>query len=269
MVRIGRQVGGLAAAALGGLILWWGDFTVPWERVPVDPSLRATLAYATGVVMLLAGLGLFWLRTAKPAALILAAIAAVFSAFWVQKTAGAPAVYDSWGNIAEESSILAGYLALFACLSIPKTDNTARIALAARLWFGVCSISFGVTHFVYLKPCIGFVPSWVPGGGYFWSVFTGAAHVAAGLAILSGVWALLAARLAAIMYLGFGVIGWGRVVHALPQLHVTPPQLHFAWGGLIITFVLAAGAWMVGDAIATFPPKDGQLFLPRGLRTKD
>ena len=113
---------------------------------------------------------------------------------------------------------------------------------------------------------MGFVPSWIPLGGYFWAAATGVAHLAAAIAILSGVWALLAARMAAIMYLGFGVIGWGRVVYALPQLHVGPPQLHFAWGGLIITLVLAAAAWMVGDSIAAFPPKDGQLFLPRTTR---
>lgn len=262
MNGVSRQVGAVASITLGVFILWRGDFAVPWEYVPAQPPLRGLLAYLTGAILVAAGAALFWRRAAGPAALVLAAIAAVFSLLWVQKAAAAPAVYDPWSNVAEESSIVAGFLALFACLAPQKTDNMARLARAARIWFGACSLSFGVVHFTAFKASLGIVPPGIPFGASFWVAATGVAHLAAGIAILSGVWALLAARMAALMYVGFCVIGWGRGVLALGAL--TPSLAHFILGGLFISFALAAAVWMVGDAIAAYPPIDGQLFTRPG-----
>lgn len=257
---IGRQVGGIAAIALGAFLLWWDDFAAPWEHVSVASPLKGVLAYVAGAVLVVAGAGLLWRRTARPAALVLAAISAVFAALWVVAAVPAPHTYDPWSNVAEQSSIAAGFLALFATLAPQKTANMARLALGARVWFGACSISFGVVHFVSFKSCVGFVPPWVPLGGYFWSVATGVAHLAAAIAILSGIWARLAARLATVMYLGFGVIAWGRGILAAI---VMPKIAHFVWGGEVITFILAAAVWMIGNSIAAYPPKDGALFLPK------
>ena len=254
-MRVGRQFGGLAAIALGAFILLWDDFAAPWENVPLVPPLRGWLAFVVGAVLIVAGAGLLWQRTAKRAALVLAAICAGFTLLWVLVVAHAPLVFDSWGNVAEESSVAAGFLALFASLVPQKSVNLARLALGARVWFGICSLSFGVVHFVSLAQCTAFVPNWMPLGGLFWAFFTGVAHLAVAVALLSGIWALLAARLAAVMYLGFGILGWGNFLLAKPG--------HFGWGGVIITLTLAAGVWMVGDFIAAFPPKDGEVFLRR------
>jgi len=254
-MSIGRQFGGLAACMLGVFIVLWGDFATPWENVPLAPPFRTLLAYFAGAVLIVAGAGMFWRRTARPASLVLAAVCAGFTLPWVLAVVHTPLVFDSWGNVAEESSVAAGFLALFASLAPIKTDSMARLALGARTWFGVCSLSFGVVHFVSLTGCAAFVPKWMPLGGQFWAVSTGFAHLAAAVAILSGIWALLATRLAAVMYLGFGILGWGTFFLAKPD--------HFNWGGMIVTFTLAAGVWMVGDSIAAFPPKDGELFLPR------
>jgi hypothetical protein len=256
MIRIGKEIGGSAAMVLGAFIMLWDDFATPWENVPVTGHLRGLLAYLTGAVLMAAGAGVFWPRTARAAAAVLAAISLGFTLLWAQVVARAPQIYDPWGNVAEESAMAAGYLAIFASLAPQKTINMARFALGARVWFGVCSISFGVVHFENLEGCARFVPNWMPLGGLFWSVFTGVAHLATAVAVLSGIWALLAARLAALMYLGFGLLGWGTVL-------VGRPTDHFAWGGEIITFVLVAAAWMIGDSFAVFPSRDGQLFLPR------
>jgi uncharacterized membrane protein len=257
MTRIGRQFGGLAAMALGGVMVWWGDFTSPWHKVPIEGPLRNVLVYATAAAFIVGGAAFVFRRTARPAALVLIALYAAFALLRIPIILKAPQIYDTWGTFAELLSIVAGYLGAYACL-MPRESAAAaeRLALAARICFGVCSISFGVVHFVYLKSCAGFVPAWVPLGGVFWSLATGVAHLAAAVAILSGVWAVPAARLASIMYLGFGVIAWG----AYAQAH---PAEHFSWSGEVITFVLAAAAWMISDALAQFPSKDGQLFLPR------
>lgn len=256
-MRIGREIGGSAAVLLGVFIVLGDDFATPWESVPAAGHLRAFLAYLTGAVMIASGAGMFWARTARAAAVVLAAISVGFTLLWVQVAAKAPRVYDSWGCIAEQSSIAAGYLAIFASLAPQKTLHFARLAFGARVWFGVCSISFCVVHFLNLEGCASMVPSWIPLSGMFWSVATGVAHLAVAVAILSGIWALLAARLASLMYLGFGLLAWG------PFLLGHPEAAHFGWGGEVITFALVAAVWMIGDCVVAFPSLDGQLFLPR------
>jgi hypothetical protein len=261
MTGFGRQVGAGASIALGAFLLWGGDFAVPWEYVQAQPPLRALLAYFTGAILVAAGAALFWRRAARGAALVLAGIATVFSLLWVLKAAAMPATYDPWSNVAEESSIVAGYLALFASLAPQKTDNMARLAFAARIWFGACSLSFGVVHFTAFHASLRGVPSGMPFGADFWVAATGVAHLAAGIAILSGVWALLAVRMAALMYVGFVVFDWGRALLILRQL--TSSQEHFVLGAIFISLALAAAAWMTADAIAAYPPIDGRLFNPR------
>ena len=108
---------------------------------------------------------------------------------------------------------------------------------------------------MYLTACADFVPKSIPLGGVFWSVVTGAAHIAAGVAILSGIWAQLAARLAALMYIVFGVAWFG--------IALAHPNDLFSWSGNAINFTLVAAAWMIANSIAAFPPIEGRLFLPR------
>ncbi len=231
MMRVGRQFGGLAAIALGAFVLLWDDFATPWENVPVAPPLRGGLAYLVGAILIVAGAAMLWQRSAKWAALVLAAICAGFTLLWVLVVAHAPLVYDSWGNVAEESSVAAGFLALFASVAPLKTDNMARLALGARVWFGICSLSFGVVHFVSLTGCTAFVPKWMPLGGLFWAVFTGVAHLAVAVALLSGILGALGntpcgRHVSRIRYIGLGHFSPGKI----GSLHVGRRDHHLHAG---------------------------------------
>ena len=89
MLRIGRQVGGLAAMALGAVMLRWGEFT-PWQKVPLDLPLRGKLAYAVAAILIATGAGLLVKRIAKPAAVVLAALFAVSALLKVLTIAQVP-----------------------------------------------------------------------------------------------------------------------------------------------------------------------------------
>src|SRR2546430_315528 len=73
-----------------------------------------------------------------------------------------------------------------------------RTILVARWIFGVCSVDFGLAHLTDVKDLAVYVPKWMPLGGDLRTIVTGICFVLAGLAILSGILDVLAARLLAL-----------------------------------------------------------------------
>lgn len=112
----------------------------------------------------------------------------------------------------------------------------------ARLLFGVCLIAFGLAHFFYLKPTADFVPAWIPPGQVFWAYATAAGHLAAAVAVLSGIAARLAARLLTAMFIVFGVL-----VHA--PLAFADPHTHFNWAANAMNFALIGAAWLIAASL--------------------
>ncbi len=120
--------------------------------------------------------------------------------------------------------------------------QTTRVG---RLAFGLCLVAFGAAHLLYTEETAAMVPAWLPPGQRAWALATGAGHLLAGLALLSGVRALLAARLVTAMFIGFGLFVWA------PQLFQSPGD-HMAWAGNAINFALIGAAWTVASSIAEF-----------------
>jgi uncharacterized membrane protein YphA (DoxX/SURF4 family) len=83
----------------------------------------------------------------------------------------------------------------------------------------------------------------------FWAYFTGVAHVAAGLAILSGVLARLGARLFALM-----VTSWVFLLH-IPRVAATPHDRH-EWITLFIAVVISGAAWIVAGSLTAGPASE-------------
>ncbi|HZZ38398.1 MAG TPA: hypothetical protein VFE06_04640 [Acidobacteriaceae bacterium] len=111
----------------------------------------------------------------------------------------------------------------------------------ARL-YGICPISFGTDHLIYLAGAATWVPRWIPPSQKFWIVATAIFFFMAAAAILSGILAGLAARLLTVMILLFGALIWA------PRL-AAAPHTHFVWSGNAINFALAAAAWVVSDVL--------------------
>lgn len=242
-----------AAVGLGVLGLVSADFATNWQRITPGVPHRMMLAYLAGACELLAGVGLLWRRTARWAALALGAIYSIFMLVWLVHALGAPRVYDSWGNVAEELSAAIAGFAAFAWLS-PADSPWARRAVTIARLYGVCAIQFGATHFIYFSGASGFVPKWIPPGGKFWAAATGIFFLAGAASLLSGVLMGLAARLLGVMLLGFEVLIWlpWLVFGPPPWLHVLVAEgsvTHFLWSGNCVATAFGAAAWVVGDVI--------------------
>lgn len=245
MTDLGRRVYGAAAIALGLIGLAWGDFAAVWQPVPDGMPGRTVLAYATAVAFLVAGAALQWLRTARWAALALAALYLVFTLLWARRIPGHPQIFGVWSGTAEQLALVASGIMAFASLRQDDWPHARRVAQICRLLFGVCLLAFGTAHFLYPAETAVLVPKWLPPGQGAWAMITGACHILAGLALLSGVRALLAARLLTAMFVGFGALVWA------PQLF-TQPQVHLNWAGNAINLALIGAAWVVADTISRF-----------------
>lgn len=116
--------------------------------------------------------------------------------------------------------------------------------LIARWIFGLCAINFGVNHLDAVADNLFYVPQWMPLGQEFWVLLTGICFVLAGLAVLSRIQDVLAARLLALMFLAFNVF-------SLPQFIFADPKGHAAWGGNAINLAFVGASLIFADAVAS------------------
>jgi uncharacterized membrane protein YphA (DoxX/SURF4 family) len=239
----GWRVYGLGVMALGVVCLMLGDFH-PGQPVPKDFPGRTVLAYAAAVFMFVAGAAVEWRRTLPWAA---AAITAYFALVVVILLNGRVllahyAEFLPYESIAIQLAITAGGLIVYATSAKIDAGLAARLVRTGRVAFGICLLVFGTAHFVYMSLTAPLVPKWLPPTQEFWGYATGIAHIAAGVAILTGVQARLAAILLTIMFASFSVL-----VH-VPMLLATPTN--WVWNENAVNLALIGAAWVVADSLA-------------------
>jgi uncharacterized membrane protein len=253
-MRVGVYVYGMATVAAGIFDLVWGDFDASHQPIQAFgdhiPGVEI-LAYITGVWMIAGGAAILWRRTAKAGAAALAVIYFIFAVFWLPRFYTAPhflgfripVFIGVLGGIGTQLIVVAAGALVYASLAT-HSSSWPRTILIARWIFGLCSVDFGLTHLTGVKGNVVYVPKWMPLGGEFWVIVTGLCFVLAGLAILSGIWDVLAARLLALMFLVFNAV-------ALPRFIFANPRDHAAWGGNAYNLAAVAAAWILADSIAS------------------
>jgi len=243
-VTFGWRVFGLGVIALALVSLALGDFD-PGQPVPKTFPDRTVLAYAAGVFMLVAGAAVEWRRTVAWGA---GALAAYYTLVVVILMDGRMVLrhateYLAYSNTAGQVAIAAGALIVFATYARIDAALAARLTRAGQLVFGVCAVLFGGAHFFYMNLTAPLVPTWLPPSQEFWGYATGVAHIAAGVAILTGVQARLAAILLTVMFASFTPL-----VH-LPML-LADPTNHGVWGENAANLAFTGVAWVVADSLA-------------------
>lgn len=238
--HLGTRIFGAAAVALGLIGLYRGDFTIVWHPVPDTLYARAALAYACAILFVLAGVGIQNTRTVAFAAFTLCALYAALSTGWILRVIAYPNLIGTWLGVAEQLSLATGALAVVGmCRPHPHALETG-----CRLAFGLFEIVFALGHFLSLPETVALTPSWLPPGPTFWALTTGAAHAIGGIALISNIVPVLAARLLALMFAIFGLLVW------LPQLFERPTAA-VPWAGNSINLALLGAVVALGDMLAS------------------
>jgi uncharacterized membrane protein YphA (DoxX/SURF4 family) len=245
--KLGRRVYGLGAVALGLVGLVWGDFATVWQPVQALPFTvphRMALAYIAAACLLSAGVAIQWRRSAPAGLLVLAILYFIFALLWLPRVVGYPQIFGTWAGFLEEFALVAAASVVYASLLPRGSTRQVRTAQIGRISFGVCVLSFGLSHFFAIPQTAAMVPDWIPPGQQFWAVTTGVAHLLAGIAILSGVLDVLGSRLLTAMLATFGALVWAPALFAQPREHTV-------WAGNAINLALIGAAWVVADSIAS------------------
>jgi uncharacterized membrane protein YphA (DoxX/SURF4 family) len=241
---LGWRVYGLGVMALGLVCLAWGGFD-PGQPVPKDFPARTALAYAVAAFMLVAGVAVAWHRTAAWGA---AALTIYYALVVVILMNGRVVLarfdeFGSYSGAAEQLAIAAAGLIVYAANVRLNAALAARLTRLGQLAFGVCALLFGGAHFFYMTLTAPMVPQWLPPTHEFWAYATGVGHIAAGLAILTGVQARLAAILLTAMYASFSLLVHGPMLLADPSSHMN-------WSESALNLALVGAAWVVADSLA-------------------
>jgi uncharacterized membrane protein len=232
---------------LGIMGLVTGDFTQIWQPVPKWLPGRTAVAYLCAVISLGSGIGLLWRRSASVASRVL--FGALLVWLLVLRLPNlfyqTPLVLVAW-TFGATAVMVAGAWVLYSWFAYERERSRfgfladARGVRIARALYGLSLIPFGLAHFMYVDATTVLIPAWLP-WPTAWAYFTGAAFIAAGLAVSVGVLAPLAAALSTLQMGLFGLIVW------VPRV-VAGTVNDFQRGEFITTCALTAGAWVVADS---------------------
>jgi uncharacterized membrane protein len=232
---------------LGVLAFVYGDFAMVWQPVAPWVPGRTALAYASGVLMLVGGVGLLFSSTVAWSVRILFPYLFVWLLLKVPALVVAPGMEAVWLGFGEIAVLFAGGWVLFARLGeVPTGSPQAFLSgekgvYLARILFAVWLIPIGLSHIVYVKETAELVPAWLP-YRVGWAYLTGAGQMACGLGVLLGILPRVAAWAEAGMISLFTILVWAPAIFAAPRTRLP-------WTAFFISWAIASGAWVVAQNV--------------------
>jgi len=244
--RISHFVFAFVLIGWGILGLVQGDFAPGWQPVPESMPARQALAYVCAFVCIAVGADLLRRRMSTLAARVfffwLLIWLVVLRLPWMIVSFGV----DHWWSASSTAMLTAAAWIMYVSLSNDWDRQhlglvVGRRGLAlARILFGSGLIPIGLAHFLYLEATAPLVPSWLM-WPVFWAYFTGAAFIAAGIAIIIGVLPRLASMLVTLQIGLLTLVVWVPIV-------LTGQPNAFQWGEVVVSIILTACSWVIADS---------------------
>lgn len=248
IIPLGQILFALPIVGFGIEHFIYANFVMELAPVPSWIPGRLFLAYLTGSILIAAGISIVANKKTRSAAISLGAMLFLWVLLLhVPKLVVAPHSGSAWTAAFETLAlggaawVLAGTLATER-KGRQKWDSAVnKMTQLGRFCFGISLPVFGILHFIYYDYVASAVPAWIP-WHLFWAYFTGVAHLAAGVSILSKVMARLAATLLGIM---FG--SWVLILH-LPRVaaNLSNRQERIS---LFVAMAMCGGAWLIAGSL--------------------
>ncbi|MGH8125672.1 MAG: hypothetical protein ACREPK_07485 [Rhodanobacteraceae bacterium] len=243
----GRVLFAAAMIALGITGLVNGDFALVWQNVPAHVPGRTIIAYVCAVIELALGAGLLWRQTL----MVTSRVLFPYMVLWlvlleIPNVIHSPLDAGSWGSVGEIGIITAGAWSLFAAQAGARRARqrgfvAATPGVRASRWLLVLTLPMIGAEVIVdaiqagdkvMQPWLQVLPDPMA-----WAVLSGVGSIAACLALLSGIWPRLAATTEAAMLGLIAISYWG------PDLYTGRTAIT----AFIISFLIAAGVWVVAD----------------------
>jgi uncharacterized membrane protein len=232
---------------LGILALRYADFALVWQPVPHSLPGRAAFAYASGIIMLLGGIGLLFRPTAAWSIRVIFPYLIIWFLLKVPALIVAPKMVAVWLGAGELGVLLSGGWILFARLADLRDGaplaflESDRSVFFAKMLFAIALLPIGLSHIVYVKETADLVPAWLPYRAG-WAYLTGAGQIACGLGVLFSILPRVAAIAEAIMISLFTLLVWAPAILAAPKARLP-------WTAFFISWVIASAACVVAQDI--------------------
>lgn len=260
-MRVGIWFYGLATVVTGIVDIVWGAFEAshqPIQSLGRHIPGQQVLAYIAGAWLVAAGIAILWRRTQRLGAAGSALIYLIFALLWLPRFYVVPHMLGFHigififllGGVGQQLLLAAPAIVVYAETASPDPVWRERAANVARWMLGLSPIFFGLGHLFNVQVITRFVPHWVP-FGIFWTVLTGVAFLLAGIAIVSGIRDVLAARLLMLMLFLFE--GMVELPPAFSQ-----PHNQGAWGGAVYNLAAIGACWIFVESVVSRREADGR-----------
>jgi uncharacterized membrane protein len=227
------------------------DLMPLWNPIPGTGPVHGLLVYCVIGISLLSGIGLLVQRTAAMAARSLLATLLIWMLLFRLPSFIRAPLFEACWSVFPLAVMLSGAVVLYVRFAtawdriyLRPVSSISGLRMV-RIISGLSLGFFGLAHFIDVEDTISLIPNWLP-GHLFWAYFTGCAFIAAGISVVIGVFARLAALLSAVQIALFLFLVWIPIV-------ATGSRVPFQWSETFLNAALLAGAWVIADSYRETP----------------
>ena len=244
--KVSRIVFAIVLIAMGIIGFVRGNLGPGWEPIPESMPAQQVFAYLCNLIYLGCGIGLLVRSTAVFAARILFGCLALWLVLLRLPWLAVDPQVGTWWPASSTSMILAAAWIIYSSAATDLDRKRFGFLVGekgirvARTLFGLGLIPIGLAHFIYLEATAPLVPAWMQ-WPVFWSYFTGAAFVAAGLALIVGILSRLASALVTLQLAILTFVVWTPLI-------IAGTMSAFQWNEFVVSILLTTCAWVVADS---------------------